>query len=155
MGGIVTTHIAMDFLTGSSGLPSIARKYCRGLEEHYEPVHIAILEGVAEEKLRILSEIEAAENAVIILNAYVFRRFKFHKDNRPRRISGLFSSQFKGVKGPLPDQKELCTSFKAFIFSIRSNVYNYAPTGWTIIEEPDVEWLGELIAEPSSIFDSL
>ena len=145
----------MDFLTGSSSLPSIARKYSRGLAEHYEPINVSILEGVAEEKLRILSDIEAAENAVIILNAYVFRRFKFHKDNRPRRISGFFSSQFKGVKGPLLDQKELCTSFKAFIFSIRSNVYNYAPSGWTIVEEPEVGWLGELVAEPSSIFDSL
>ena len=145
----------MDLLTGSSSLPSIVRKYSRGLAEHYEPINVGIIEGVAEEQLRILSEIEAAERAVIILNAYVYRRFKFHRDNRPRRFSGLFSSQFKGVKGPLPDQKELCTRFKAFIFSIRSNVYNYAPSGWRIIEEPEVEWLGELIAEPSSIFDSL
>ena len=43
--------------------------------------------------------------------------------------------------------------FKAFIFSIRSNIYNFAPSGWTIIE-PGSSWLGELVAEPSSIFDS-
>jgi hypothetical protein len=45
--------------------------------------------------------------------------------------------------------------FKAFIFSIRSNVYNYAPTSWSIMEEPEASWLGELVAEPSSIFDGL
>ena len=39
------------------------------------------------------------------------------------------------------DQKELCKAFKAFIFSIRSNVYNYAPTGWSIVEEPESTWL--------------
>ena len=95
----------MDFLTGSSSLPSIVRKYSRGLAEHYEAINVGIIEGVAEEQLRILSEIEAAERAVIILNAYVYRRFKFHRDNRPRRFSGLFSSQFKGVKGPYQIKK--------------------------------------------------
>tara|TARA_B100001057_G_scaffold471763_1_gene534383 strand:+ start:633 stop:797 length:165 start_codon:yes stop_codon:yes gene_type:complete len=52
------------------------------------------------------------------------------------------------------DEQEVCKGFKAFIFSIRSNVYNYAPSGWSIVDEPEVGWLGELVAEPSSIFDS-
>ena len=117
-------------------------------------MHNQYIESIAEQKLRILSEIEAAENAVVILNAYVFRRYKFHPDNKPRRISGLFTSEFDGTKVPLLEEKEVCKGFKAFIFSIRSNVYNYAPSGWTIIEEPEVGWLGELVAEPSSIFDS-
>ena len=144
----------MDFLTGTSTLPAIAKKYSRGLSEQYDEVNSQFIESVAEEKLRILSEIEAAENAVIILNAYIFRRFKFHPDNRPRRMTGLFSSEFSGTKVPVDDVKEVCKGFKAFIFSIRSNVYNYAPAGWTIIEEPECSWLGELVAEPSSIFDS-
>ena len=150
----MTAHSAMDFLTGSSTLEAIGNKYSRGLSEHYEQIHPQLLAGIAEEKLRILSEIEAAENAVVILNAYIFRRFKFHRDNRPRKISGLFTSEFNGSKKPIDDQKELCKAFKAFIFSIRSNVYNYAPTGWSIVEEPEAGWLGELVAEPSSIFDS-
>ena len=126
----------------------------QGLSEQYETVHHQYIESIAEQKLRILSEIEAAENAVIILNAYVYRRYKFHPDNKPRRISGLFTSEFDGTKIPLLDEQEVCKGFKAFIFSIRSNVYNYAPSGWTIIEEPEAGWLGELVAEPSSIFDS-
>ena len=145
----------MDFLTGSSTLLAIGNKYSRGLSEHYEPVNPQLIAGIAEEKLRTLSEIEAAENAVIILNAYIYRRFKFHRDNRPRKISGIFTSEFSGSRKAVEDQKELCKAFKAFIFSIRSNVYNYAPTGWSIVEEPESTWLGELVAEPSSIFDSL
>ena len=144
----------MDFLIGSSSLTSIGKKYARGLSEHYETVHHQYIESIAEQKLRILSEIEAAENAVTILQAYVYRRYKFHPDNRPRRISGLFNSEFKGTKVPLLDEQEVCKEFKAFIFSIRSNIYNYAPSGWTIIEEAESEWLGELISEPSSIFDT-
>ena len=62
----------------------------------------------------------------------------------------MFKSEFS--KTPLPDEEEMIKMFKAFIFSIRSNIY-YAPTSWTIIEEPG--WLGELVAEPSSIFDGL
>jgi len=145
----------MDFLTGSSALTAIGNKYSRGLSEHYEPINSQLIAGIAEEKLRTLSEIEAGENAVIILNAYIYRKFKFHRDNRPRKISGLFTSEFNGSRKPIEDQRELCKAFKAFIFSIRSNVYNYAPSGWSIVEEPEAIWLGELVAEPSSIFDSL
>ena len=76
---IVTTQSAMDFLTGSSGLNAIASKYSRGLSEQYELIHPGIIGSVAEEKLRTLAEIEAAENAVVILNAYIFRTYKFHR----------------------------------------------------------------------------
>ena len=152
---IVTAQSGIEFLSGSSTLPSIAKKYSRGLSEHYDTVDFQYISAIAEEKLRTLSQIEAAENAVVILNAYVYRRFKFHPDNKPRKITGLFGSEFSGVKVPLADQQELCKIFKAFIFSIRSNIYNYAPPRWTIIEEREAKWLGELVAEPSSIFDSL
>ena len=144
----------MDFLTGSSTLKSIADKYAKGLEEQYDSVHTNYIEAIAEDKLRTLSEIEAAENSTLILNAYIFRRYKFHPDNRPRKMTGLFNSEFKGTRTPLPQHHEVVKAFKAFIFSIRSNVYNYAPPGWSIIEEPDATWLGELVAQPSSIFDS-
>jgi hypothetical protein len=69
-------------------------------------------------------------------------------------MTGLFSNEFSGTKIPVGDTKELCRGFKAFIFSIRSNIYSYAPKGWSIIEEPEAGWLGELISEPTSIFDS-
>ena len=151
---IVTAQSGIEFLNGSSTLTSIAKKYSRGLSEHYDTVNFQYIEGIAEEKLRTLSEIEAAENAVIILNAFIYRTYKFHRDNKPRKITGLFTSEFKGKKIPPSDHTEVCKSFKAFIFSIRSNIYNFAPSGWTIIEEPESSWLGELVAEPSSIFDS-
>ena len=152
---VVTAHSAMDFLSGSSSLINISKKYANGLSEHYDTVNPSTIESIAEEKLRILSEIEAAESAVIILNAFVYRRLKYHPDNRPRRLSGLFSSEFSGTRTPTESQKDLCKGFKAFIFSIRSNIYNYAPESWSIIEEPEAGWLGELVAEPSSIFDSI
>ena len=150
----MTAQSGIDFLTGSSNLSTIVKKYSRGLDEHYDTINWQYLEGISEDKLRILSEIEAADNAVSILNAYIYRRFKFHPDNKPRKITGLFTSEFKGKKTPPPDHKEVCKSFKAFIFSIRSNIYNFAPSGWTIIEETEAGWLGELVADPSSIFDS-
>lgn len=135
-------------------MTSIAKKYARGLTEHYEPVTFEYLNSISEQKLRILSEIEAAEKAVVILNSYVYRRYKFHRDNKPRKIVGLFSSALDGTKTPIIEHEEACKMFKAFIFSIRSNIYNYAPAGWTIVQEPDATWLGELVAEPSSIFDT-
>ena len=155
MAGIVTAQTAMDYLSGSSPIDSIARKYARGLSSEYNEVHSGYISSIAESKLRTLSEIEAAENATLILNAYIFRRFKYHRDNKPRKIMGMFKSEFSGVKIPLPEEKEMVKMFKAFIFSIRSNVYNYAPTSWTIMAEPEAACLGELVAEPASIFDGL
>ena len=152
---IVTAHSAMDYLTGSSPLDAITKKYARGLSSEYNDVHPGYISSIAEDKLRTLSEIEAAENATLILNAYIFRRFKYHRDNKPRKITGMFKSEFSGAKIPLPEEKEMVKMFKAFIFSIRSNVYNYAPTSWSIMEEPEASWLGELVAEPASIFDGL
>ena len=152
---IVTAHSAMDYLTGSSPLDAITKKYARGLSSEYNEVHAGYISSIAEDKLRTLSEIEAAENATLILNAYIFRRFKYHRDNKPRKITGMFKSEFSGAKTPLPEEKEMVKMFKAFIFSIRSNVYNYAPTSWSIMEEPEASWLGELVAEPASIFDGL
>ena len=152
---IVTTHSAMDYLTGSSPLDAISKKYARGLSSTYNEIHPGYISSIAEEKLRTLSEIEAAENATLILNAYIFRRFKYHRDNKPRKITGMFKSEFSAVKTPLPEEKEMVKMFKAFIFSIRSNVYNYAPTSWSIMAEPEADWLGELVAEPASIFDGL
>jgi hypothetical protein len=145
----------MDFLTGSSPLDAITKKYARGLSSEYNDVHPGYISSIAEDKLRTLSEIEAAENATLILNAYIFRRFKYQRDNKPRKIMGMFKSEFSGAKTPLPEEKEMVKMFKAFIFSIRSNVYNYAPTSWSIMEEPEAGWLGELVAEPASIFDGL
>ena len=152
---IVTAHSAMDFLSGSSSLDAITKKYARGLSSEYNDVHPGYISSIAEDKLRTLSEIEAAENATLILNAYIFRRFKYQRDNKPRKIMGMFKSEFSGAKTPLPEEKEMVKMFKAFIFSIRSNVYNYAPTSWSIMEEPEAGWLGELVAEPASIFDGL
>ena len=152
---IVTAHSAMDYLTGSSPLDAITKKYARGLSSEYNDVHPGYISSIAEDKLRTLSEIEAAENATLILHAYIFRRFKYHRDNKPRKITGMFKSEFSGAKTPLPEEKEMVKMFKAFIFSIRSNVYNYAPTSWSIMEEPEASWLGELVAEPASIFDGL
>ena len=145
----------MDYLSGSSPIDRIARKYAQGLSSEYNEVHSGYISSIAESKLRTLSEIEAAENATLILNAYIFRRFKYHRDNKPRKITGMFKSEFSGAKTPLPEEKEMVKMFKAFIFSIRSNVYNYAPTSWTIMAEPEAAWLGELVAEPASIFDGL
>jgi len=48
---VVTAHCAMDFLTGSSTLNAIGKKYARGLSEHYEIVHNQYIESIAEQKL--------------------------------------------------------------------------------------------------------
>ena len=62
-------------------------KYSRNWGEHYNTLNWQYLEGISEDKLRILSD-KAADNAVPLPKAYIYRKFKFHPDNRPRKITG-------------------------------------------------------------------
>ena len=63
---VITAQSGIDFLLDQLSF-AIAKKYSRGLSEHYETDKFSIyMQAIAEEKLRTLSEIEAAENAVSI-----------------------------------------------------------------------------------------
>ena len=68
------------------------------------------------------------------------------------KLQDYLLQNLKDQKIQFPNIRSYVQLLKAFIFSLRSNVYNYAPASWSIIEEPEVGWLGELVAEPSSIF---
>ena len=49
-----------------------------------------VIDPVAEDKLRTLAEIEAAENAVVILNAYIYRAYKFYPTQNKKDDRVLF-----------------------------------------------------------------
>jgi hypothetical protein len=48
---IVTAHSAMDYLTGSSQLDNISKKYARGLSSEYNEIHPGYIASIAEDKL--------------------------------------------------------------------------------------------------------
>ena len=97
----MTAQSGVDFLTGSSNLSAIVKKYSRGLGEHYDTINWQYLEGISEDKLRILSEIEAADNAVLILNAYIYRRSSSTLTTDQERLPDYLHRNLK-EKDPLP-----------------------------------------------------
>ena len=90
---------------------------------------------------------------IVILNAYIFRRYKFHPDNKPRRISGLFTSEFNGTKIPLLKNRKCVRGLKLLYLVFAQMCIIMPPPVGLLLGNPKQDG-GELVAEPSSIFDS-
>ena len=56
--------------------------------------------------LEFLSEIEAGETAIDYINSYIFKRIKFHANNKPRKLTGLFVDEFAALKLKIIVQKK-------------------------------------------------
>ena len=57
-----------------------------------------IFEESATKILEFLSEIEAGETAIDYINSYIYKRIKFHANNKPRKLTGLFVDEFAPLK---------------------------------------------------------
>jgi len=61
MGGVVFTDLT--------------KIHIEDMDENLDPTIVSFLTNTA-----------GSENAVVILNAYIYRTYKFHRDNKPRKI---------------------------------------------------------------------
>ena len=151
---ICSANTAIEFLSEDTSIESCAKKYSLGLSAHYSPIESDMMTLAAQELLMFLSEIDAGESAVTLLNDYIFNRLKFEATRKPRKIRGLFGSAFDPTKTQeyAPDK---CTKlFRAMVFGLRSKANPSAPSGWSITQEENLEWFGQLLAQKTSILDS-
>ena len=107
----------------------------------------------AQELLVFLSEIEAGDTAVALLNTYIYNRLKFEATKKPRKLKGMFGSAFDPTKTQEYSAEKCVKLFKATIFGMRSKVNPEAPAGWIIQNETKLEWLGELLNKKPDILD--
>ena len=105
--------------------------------------------------LEFLNEIEAGETAIHYLTGYIFKRIKFHANNKPRKLQGLFVDEFAPMKTRDYSSEKAVILFKAFVFSSRSGLTMEVPLGWEVNEEEGIGWFGELMKSNPTIFDSL
>ena len=101
-----------------------------------------------------LSEIDAGESAVTLLNDYIFNRLKFEATRKPRKIKGMFGSAFDPTKTQEYSAEKCTKLFKAMVFGLRSKANPSAPSGWDISQEQNLEWFGKLLTQKTSFLDS-
>ena len=152
---ICSANTAVEFLSQATFLESCAKKYSTGLSIQYSTVEPELMALSAQELLLFLSEIDAGETAVPLLNDFIFNRLKFEATRKPRKIRGIFGSAFDATKTQEYSSEKCTKLFKAMIFGLRSKANPSAPSGWNITQEENLEWFGELLAQKTSVLDSL
>lgn len=151
---ICSANTAVEFLSQETFIESCAKKYSDGLSAHYSKIPPDIIVLSAQELLLFLSEIDAGESAVTLLNNYIFNRLKFEATRKPRKIKGMFGSALDPTKTQEYASEKCTKLFKAMIFGLRSKANPTAPSGWHISQEENLDWFGELLIKKTSVFDS-
>ena len=146
---------AGGFLSGNAPLTVFANHFANGLNNHYAEIKSEIIEDSATKILEFLSEIEAGETAIDYINSYIFKRIKFHANNKPRKLTGLFIDEFAPLKTKDYSSEKATILFKAYVFSSRSGLATEVPSGWEVQNEDGIGWFGELMSSEPTIFDSL
>ena len=151
---ICSASTAGEFLSQNTSIESCAVKYADGLSSNYTKIEPDLISLSAQGLLFFLSEIDAGETAVDLLNNFVFNRLKFEATKKPRKIRTLFGSAFDPTKTQEYSDEKCVKLFKAMVFGLRSKVHPTAPPGWHITQETNLEWLGKLFSHKTSILDS-
>ena len=133
----------------------LVNQFSNELNQHYNEIKPEVFEESATKILEFLSEIEAGETAIDYIDSYIFKRVKFHANNKPRKLTGLFVDEFSPLKTKDYSSEKAVILFKAFVFSSRSGLVTEVPAGWEIKEEDGIGWFGDLMDSKPTIFDSL
>jgi hypothetical protein len=151
---VCITNAGIEFLSEDTSIESCAVKYADGLSERYALIEPELISTTTQDLLIFLSEIDAGETAVTLLNSFTYNRLKFEATKKPRKIRSLFGSAFDPTKIQEYSPEKSVKLFKATIFGLRSKANSHAPSGWTINTETNLEWLGELLDKKTNLFDS-
>ena len=103
--------------------------------------------------LRFLDELDAGEAAAPMLMGFCYNRVSFEQQNKPRKLKGLFGSADDPVKGHEHSSDAAIKSFKAYVYSLRNEVVQLAPDGWTLADVKDSDVLQKLTNQNLSPLD--
>ncbi len=150
--GICAAKTSFDFLNTNNTLTIISKKFAIGLSENYNEVKTEEIELLSQKILEFLSEINASDQAIDIINDYIYSRTNFSSNGSERKLSGMFSSAFDGEKTKDYSVEKSLKIFKANIYSIRNGIMEKSTPGWSILDKEDIGWLGDLFDKEIDIF---
>ena len=152
---VAVTRVASEFLASDLPIETFANKYANGLSERYGDVDADKLLGAATPCLEFLSEVEAGDMAVELLEGFSYFRLYFERIGVPRKLKVLFGAVEDPVKKPEIDTVATVKAFRAYVFRIRSNTGETPPAGWQLGNEDKVPGLAELTKTEASFLDAL
>tara|TARA_A100001011_G_C14106793_1_gene755175 strand:- start:234 stop:755 length:522 start_codon:yes stop_codon:yes gene_type:complete len=151
---ICSANTAVEFLSEDTSIESCAKKYVTELNTKYSQIEAELISLSAQELLLFLSEIDAGDSAVPLLNDYIFNRLKFEATRKPRKIKSMFGSAFDPTKTQEYSAEKCTKLFRAMVFGLRSKANPSAPSGWNIAQEQNLDWFGKLLIQKTSILDT-
>ena len=149
---VLAAQTSKEFLSTNNSITAISKKYSKAINEKYNEIKPEELMELAENILQFLSEIEAGEEAVNYINDYIHYRVLFESNGNERKLSGMFSSAFDGLKVKEHNSEKCFKMFKATIFSIRNEALPKAEPGWVITDVEDIDWVGEAVNKETDLF---
>ena len=147
--------VIKDFIEKDIPLELLGRKYAKELEEKYDevnPIHIA---SVSEDIVRLLAEIEAGSDSITYINGFIYFTVNYESIGKVRARKLLLGSIFDPEKELKYDEKIIFKSFKAYMYSLRSGAAPSAPSGWSLADEKEIDFLKEIAEKEVSIFDAV
>ena len=79
-----------------------------------------------------------------LANNYVYWKLNFDGRSQ-RKLKGLFSDSFKGMKEKKFSIEDVIKDFKAYCFSLRAGQVEQSPAGWDIKQEQEIDELGKIV----------
>lgn len=152
---MAVARTAAEYLGSELALETYAKKYADGLTTLYSEIALVSITEPAESMLQFLSEIDAGELAVELLNDYVYFRLFFEGVGKPRKMKPMFGSLEDPVKPVEISSMEAAKGFRAFVFALRSNTAPKAPAGWLLEDDVHLPKFNELVKKNVSVLDIL
>ena len=151
---LCVARTAYEFIISDLPIKSYAKKYEKGLLEHYHAIPHEEIEASAELILRFLVEMNA-EKSDELLNNYVFFTLKYDHPGSKRKLKGLLGTAFDKEKNKTYSTDNAVKSFRAYVFGLRSGVSDKGDPGWDIINEEGIDILINIINEEADIIDGV
>jgi len=151
---IAVMRTASEFLASELGIEAFGKKYAEGLAKLYTtPIEAELLTDNAQSVLEFLSEVEAGEQAVDLLNDFCYFRLYNEGVNRPRKMKSMFGTIEDPVKAQEYKTDDTIKAFRAYVFGLRSNTVPEAPEGWRLENDEHIDKLKPLIEASVSVLD--
>ena len=150
---ICVARTASEFLYSELDLTPFAMKYSKGLSSIYETIETPQLEISAENLLQFLTEIQAGESAADILRIYPYFKLYYENNNIKRKLTPLFGSIEDPVKNLEYSEDKAVKNFKAFVFSLRSNIIETPLETWVLDGDENLPKLNTIITQEVNILD--
>lgn len=150
---ICVARTASEFLYSELSLTPFAIKYSKGLSSIYEPIETQQIEIPAEGLLQFLTEIKAGESAADFLRLYTYFKLYFETNNTKRKLTPLFGSIEDPVKNMDYNEEKAVKNFRAFVFSLRSNIIETPPETWVLDNDENLPKLNPILNQEVNILD--